>query len=64
MPDDGPPVTAENMIRSELGVILDELGRLPGDAFADRSRLQARQAELRRLLRDLGHPEIVSPLHM
>jgi hypothetical protein len=88
MPDEEPPVMTEKMIRSELGAILDELGRLPADAFADRSRLQARQADLRRLLReieipgaeditkrwagqagskapeDLGHPEIVSPLHM
>ena len=78
----------EKMTRSELGAILDELGRLPVDAFADRSRLQTWQADLRRLLReveipgaeditkrwagqvgsktpeDLGHPEIVPPMHM
>ena len=47
---------AEKMTRSELGAILDELGRLPADAFADRSKLQARQADLRRLLREVEIP--------
>jgi hypothetical protein len=56
MPDEEHPVMTEKMIRSELGAILDELGRLPADAFADRSRLQARQADLRRLLREIEIP--------
>lgn len=42
------PTEAE--IRHELGSILDALSQLPADAFEDRARLRARQAQLRALL--------------
>lgn len=50
VPDEEPEVMTEQMTRSALGSILDELVRLPADAFADRSRVQSRQFEHRRLL--------------
>jgi len=56
MPEDEVQAMTEQAIRSEMGTILDRLGRLPADAFADRSKLQARQAELRRLLREIDVP--------
>jgi hypothetical protein len=51
MPEEEVQAMTEQAIRSDMGTILDQLGLLPADAFADRSKLQARQAELRRLLR-------------
>lgn len=56
MPEEEVQPTTEQAIRSEMGTILDQLGRLPADAFADRAKLQARQAELRRLLRAIEIP--------
>ncbi len=50
VPNEEPEVMTEQMTRSALGSIPDELVRLPADAFADRSRLQSRHPELGRLL--------------
>ena len=46
----------EQQIRAELGEILDQLQNLPSDAFAERSRLQVRQNELRHLVREIDIP--------
>lgn len=47
-------IPTETEIRSEIGAILDELRRLPGDAYAEKTALKARQAELSKLLTDLS----------
>jgi len=46
----------EQQIRSEIGEILDRLQSLPAEAFAERSRLRDRQAELGRTLRMIEIP--------
>jgi hypothetical protein len=56
MPEDEPAVMTEQQIRAELGDILDQLHRLPRDAFAQRSKLLERQEELTGLLRDVEIP--------
>jgi len=54
MPDEQPDeMMTEQQIRAELGEILDQLHRLPRDAFAERSKLSERQAELTGLLREI-----------
>jgi len=57
VPDDraGPALT-ERQIRAEIGKTLDQLQRLPSDAFAARSRLRDRQAELGAMLREIEIP--------
>ena len=49
-------VLTEQQIRVELGEILDQLTRLPSDAFPDRAELRERQAELGRRLREIEIP--------
>ncbi len=56
MPDEEPEVMTEEEIRAELGDILDELQRLPADAFTPKVRLRDRQAELQRLLAEIEIP--------
>jgi hypothetical protein len=56
MSDEEPKAMTESEIRAELGEILDQLHRLPADAFADKMRLGDRQAELGRLLREIEIP--------
>ena len=46
----------ERQIRSAIGEILDQLQSLPAEAFAERSRLRDRQAELGRTLRTIEIP--------
>jgi len=46
----------EQQIRTEIGQTLDRLQSLPSDAFAERSRLRDRQAELGRMLREIEIP--------
>ena len=46
----------EQQIRVELGNTLDLLEALPADAFAQRSKLRDRQAELGRMLREIDIP--------
>jgi hypothetical protein len=46
----------EQEIRVELGAVLDQLARLPGDALADRARLRKRQADLVQMLRSIEIP--------
>jgi len=50
------PALTEGQIRSEIGEILDQLQRLPSGAFAERSKLRDRQAELGRALRRIEIP--------
>jgi hypothetical protein len=47
---------SEQQIRTEMGAVLDELQRLPPDAFGERSRLRDRRAELGRMLREIEVP--------
>ena len=47
---------SERQIRAEMGATLDQLQSLPADAFAERSRLRDRQAELGRMLRRIEIP--------
>lgn len=57
MPDEEPsPAMTERQIRAEIGETLDQLQSLPSDAFAERSRLRDRQAELGRMLRGIEIP--------
>ena len=57
MPDEGSdPTLTERQIRAEIGETLDQLQSLPSDAFAERSRLRDRQAELGRMLREIEIP--------
>ena len=57
MPDSrSGPAMSEEQIRTELGTVLDELQRLPPDAFRERSRLRGRQAELAQMLREIQVP--------
>jgi hypothetical protein len=56
MPDDGPAVMTDQEIRAELGEIADQLHSLPSDAFAEKSKLQKRKAELTGLLREIDIP--------
>lgn len=56
MPDDEPNAMTESEIRTELGEILDQLQRLPADAFADKTRLRDRQGELSGLLGEIEIP--------
>ena len=57
MPDDrSGPAMIEQQIRTEIGQTLDRLQSLPSDAFAERSRLRDRQAELGRMLREIEIP--------
>ena len=46
----------EQQFRVELGKTLDLLEALPADAFAERSKLRDRQAELGRMLREIDIP--------
>ena len=50
------PTPTERRIRSGIRDILDQLQSLPAEAFADRSRLRDRQAELGRTLRMIEIP--------
>lgn len=50
------PPQSEREMRSEIGAILDQLQSLPSDAFAERSRLQDRKAELVQALRRIEIP--------
>ena len=54
--EESDQIKTEPEIRSELGETLDKLQRLPADAFAERSRLRARQEELGRMLREIDIP--------
>jgi hypothetical protein len=56
MPDESFQVMTEQQIRAELGETLDQLQILPADAFAERSKLRARQGELGRMLREIDIP--------
>ena len=56
MTDQRPEAISEIEIRTELGEVLDQLHRLPRDAFAEKSKLRERQAELTRLLREIEIP--------
>ena len=57
MPTEGSdPDLTERQIRSQIGEILDQLQNLPAEAFAERSRLRDRQAELGRTLRMIEIP--------
>ena len=56
MPNDEPAVMTEQQMRAELGDLLDQLHRLPRDAFAQRSKLLERQEELAGMLRDVEIP--------
>jgi hypothetical protein len=57
MADEKPDeVMTERELRAELGEILDQLHRLPRDAFAERARLLGRQTELTGLLREIDIP--------
>jgi len=57
VPDDrSGPAMIEQQIRTEIGQTLDRLQSLPSDAFAERSRLRDRQAELGRMLREIEIP--------
>jgi hypothetical protein len=46
----------EQRIRTGIGQTLDQLQSLPSDAFAERSRLRDRQAQLGRMLREIEIP--------
>ncbi|MGB5381630.1 MAG: hypothetical protein WBO25_11615, partial [Acidimicrobiia bacterium] len=50
------PAMTERRIRAEIGETLDQLQSLPSDAFAERSRLRDRQADLGRMLREFEIP--------
>lgn len=50
------PTQTERQLRAEIGAILDQLQSLPADAFAERSKLRVRQAELVRMLRRIEIP--------
>ena len=57
MTDEQPDeVMTEQQIRAELGEILDQVQRLPSDAFAEKAKLRKRQDELTRLLREIEIP--------
>lgn len=57
MSDEGSDeVLTEQQIRVELGEILDQLTRLPSDAFPERAELRKRQYELGRRLREIEIP--------
>ena len=49
------PMT-ERQIRAELGEVIDQLQALPPNAFAERSELRDRQAELAQMLREIDIP--------
>lgn len=45
---------AVQQLRTELGQVIDQLGSLPGDAFAERVALHARREELSEQLAELA----------
>ena len=47
----------EQEIRAEMGEILDQLHRLQGHEFAQRTKLRDRQEELGRMLREIEIPD-------